>query len=56
MKLKIAGLLLTILISTTFIQAQTIQDSSVVSIETVDGNEFVGEIIEESPLSVVLKT
>ncbi len=55
MKSKIVGLLLILLFSSTFIQAQT-TDTTLVQIETVDGNEFIGNIVKEDSLKIVLKT
>jgi hypothetical protein len=37
-------------------QAQTEKDSSIVRIETIDGNEFIGEIVNQDSLRVFLKT
>ena len=55
MKPKIVGLLLIFLFSSNFIQAQT-TDTTLVQIETNDGNEFIGEIVKEDSLKIVLKT
>ncbi|NOR75639.1 MAG: hypothetical protein GQ525_10815 [Draconibacterium sp.] len=56
MKFKIATLLLGFLILTTFIQAQTVQDTSVVSIETKGGVVYKGQILSESSDSIKIKT
>jgi len=50
-------LLVIILFATTqMLLAQTAQDTSLVQIETSDGNEFIGEIVSEDSLIVILKT
>lgn len=54
MKPKIAGLLFLVLLSTTFIQAQTTQDLSIVSIKTIDGNQFIGKITYQDSNIIVL--
>ena len=55
MKPKIVGLLLALLISSTFIEAQTVQDTSI-SIETKGGGVFTGQIIFENSDSIRIKT
>ncbi len=37
-------------------QSQTNSDSTLVNIETTDGNEFIGHIVQEDSLKVILKT
>ncbi|MDB4583862.1 hypothetical protein N9164_11975 [Draconibacterium sp.] len=55
MKPRIFGLLLFFLFCSAFSIAQT-ADSTIVKIETSDGNEFIGKIITEDTLSIVLNT
>lgn len=55
MKLKLAVLILFFVFIPTFGQAQ-VADSTLVQIETLDGNEFVGKIVKEDALTLVLKT
>ena len=38
------------------LKAQTLPDSTTYKIETVDGNEFIGQISKEDSLQVLLKT
>lgn len=55
MKPRIFGLLLFFLFCSAFSIAQT-ADSTIFKIETSDGNEFIGKIITEDTLSIVLNT
>ncbi len=55
MKTRIVFLFAFILFFSQFLQAQT-QDTSLVNIETVDGNTFLGKVISEDSVSVVLQT
>lgn len=55
MKIKVFFLLLLAAVFSTQINAQT-SDSTLIQIETNDGNEFVGRIVEEDALEIVLKT
>lgn len=55
MKPRIFGLLLFFLFCSAFSIAQTI-DSTIVKIETSDGNEFLGKIVTQDTLSIVLNT
>ncbi len=57
MKVKIVGLLFLILLfSSTVIQAQIVQDTSVVSIETKSGAVYKGKFVSESSDSIRVKT
>jgi len=47
--------LLFFLFSSHFLQAQT-QDTSLVNIETVDGNTFLGKVISEDSVTVIMQT
>lgn len=38
------------------VKSQTTSDSTLVNIETIDGNEFIGHIVREDSLKIVLKT
>jgi hypothetical protein len=55
MKIKILGLILLSLSITVFVHAQQ-SDTTLVRIETTDGNEFIGNIVEENTQNIVLKT
>ncbi len=55
MKTTTILLFLVLIFATTIVKAQT-KDSTVVKIETTDGNEFVGEIVSQDSLKVVLRT
>jgi hypothetical protein len=55
MKSKIVGLFLISLFFTTSVYSQT-SDTTLVQIETRDGNEFVGKIVRENSLEIVLST
>ncbi len=55
MKIGILFFLILFLFSSYFLQAQT-QDTSLVTIETVDGNTFLGKVIREDSESVILQT
>ncbi len=55
MKNKIILLLFVLLFTSSIVKAQT-KDSTVVKIETTDGNEFIGEIIFQDTARIVLKT
>jgi hypothetical protein len=54
--IKLILLLVSISFSFSFLYAQTDLDTSIVRIQTTDGNEFLGEIIKEDPLNILLKT
>lgn len=57
--MKTAGILLFVLFFLLFcanVQAQNVQDTSTVRIETTDGNEFIGEIVGQDSLKIYLKT
>ena len=56
MKTKYLFLFLLLLSATILLQAQTTQDTSIVRIETNDGNEFMGEIVSQDSLKIHLKT
>lgn len=55
MKTTTIFLFFVLLFATTVVKAQT-KDSTIVKIETTDGNEFIGEIVSQDSLKVVLKT
>jgi hypothetical protein len=57
--MKTAGILLFVLFFLLFcakVQAQNVQDTLMVRIETTDGNEFIGEIVGQDSLKIYLKT
>ncbi len=56
--MKIYSVLLLVVLASfsQLIKAQAIQDTAIVQIETNDGNEFMGEIVSEDALKIVLKT
>ena len=56
MKTKIGFAFLFIFILTLSVKSQTTSDTTLVNIETVDGNEFIGQIVNEDSLKIVLKT
>ncbi|HPE74544.1 MAG TPA: hypothetical protein PLC80_00565, partial [Draconibacterium sp.] len=56
MNTKIVFLFLFVFIFTIPATSQTTNDSTIVNIETVDGNEFMGEIVSEDSLKITLKT
>jgi len=56
MNTKIVFFFFFLLISAFFTKAQTLTDTVLVNIETVDGNEFIGQIIQEDSVKIVLKT
>ncbi len=56
MKTKIGLAFLFLFIFTFSVKSQTTNDTTLVNIETIDGNEFIGQIISEDSLKVVLKT
>lgn len=56
MNTKIVFLFFYLLISSFFTQAQTPTDTVLVNIETKDGNEFIGHIIQQDSAKIVLKT
>jgi hypothetical protein len=56
MKITVFLLLLILVSFTNIIEAQTKQDTTITHIQTVDGNEFIGEILREDSSSVILKT
>jgi Na+-transporting methylmalonyl-CoA/oxaloacetate decarboxylase gamma subunit len=53
MNTKIVFLFLFVLILTISATSQTKNDSTIVNIETVDGNEFMGEIVREDSLKII---
>src|SRR6056297_2781164 len=55
MKAKIS-LLIILLFPTLLVLSQTSSDSTLVRIEMVDGNEFLGEVVNEDAERVYLKT
>jgi len=55
MKSKFTVLILFFVFISAFVEAQ-VADSSLVQIETLDGNEFLGTIVKEDALIIVLKT
>ncbi len=56
MNTKIVFLFLFVFIFTISATSQTKNDSTIVNIETADGNEFMGEIVREDSLKIILKT
>ncbi len=56
MKSKIITLLLGFLIISTFIQAQTTQDTTTISIETKSGVVYTGQFVSENSDSIIIKT
>ncbi len=56
MNTKIVLLFLFVVIFTISATSQITNDSTIVNIETVDGNEFMGEIVREDSLKIILKT
>ncbi len=56
MRTKIGFAFLFIFIFTLSVNSQTANDTTLVNIETVDGNEFIGQIVNEDSLKIVLKT
>jgi hypothetical protein len=56
MKTKIGFAFLFLFILTLSVKSQTTNDTTLVNIETVDGNEFIGQIVIEDSLKIVLKT
>jgi len=56
MKTKIGLAFLFTLIFTFSVKSQTANDTTLVNIETIDGNEFIGQIVSEDSLKVVVKT
>lgn len=56
MKTKIGLAFLFIFIFTLSVKSQTTNDTTLVNIETIDGNEFIGHIISEDSLKIVVKT
>lgn len=56
MKLIAASLLVVLLLSSIFAQAQKNQDPSIIQIKTVDGNELSGTITYEDSISIVVTT
>lgn len=54
--IKTLFLVLFFLATTLVLQAQTAQDTSIVRIETSDGNEFLGSVESEDSIKLVLKT
>jgi len=56
MKTKIGLAFLFLFIFTFSVKSQTTNDTTLVNIETIDGNEFIGQIISEDSLKIVLKT
>lgn len=56
MKTKIGLAFLFIFIFAFSVKSQTTNDTTLVNIETVDGNEFIGQIVSEDSLKIVVKT
>jgi hypothetical protein len=56
MKTKIGFAFLFLFILTLSVKSQTTNDTTLVNIETIDGNEFIGQIVSEDSLKVVVKT
>ena len=57
MKVRAVFILFLLIVLVNFVRAQNTQsDSTLVKIETIDGNEFVGKIISENIEEIVLKT
>ena len=56
MNIKIVFLFLFAFILTLSAFSQTTTDSTLVNIETLDGNEFIGQIVQEDSLKYILKT
>jgi hypothetical protein len=56
MKSKIGLAFLLLIIFTLSLYSQTTNDTTLVNIETNDGNEFIGQIVNEDSLKIVLKT
>jgi len=55
-KIGLAILFISTFIFTLPVKSQTTNDTTLVSIETVDGNEFIGQIVTEDSLRIVVKT
>jgi hypothetical protein len=56
MKTKIGFAFLFLFILTLSVKSQTTSDTTLVNIGTVDGNEFIGQIVIEDSLKIVIKT
>jgi hypothetical protein len=56
MNTKIGLAFLFIFIFTFSVKSQKANDTTLVNIETLDGNEFIGQIVNEDSLKIVLKT
>lgn len=56
MKSKIGLAFLFLFIFSLSVNSQTINDTTLVNIETNDGNEYIGQIVNEDSLKIVLKT
>jgi len=56
MNTKIVFPFVFLFISSFFVFSQTQQDTSLVQVETIDGNEFMGRIVQQDSLKIVLKT
>jgi len=56
MNTKIGLTFLFIFIFAFSVKSQTANDTTLVNIETLDGNEFIGQIVNEDSLKIVLKT
>lgn len=55
MKTKISFVIF-LLLSTLFVSSQNSSDSTLLRIETIDGNEFLGEVVNEDSERIYLKT
>lgn len=53
---KVTILFLILLLTFQYVHAQSSADTSLVRIETIDGNEFTGEIVGQDSLKIYLKT
>ncbi len=56
MSTKIVFLFLFAFIQTLSVSSQTTNDSTLINIETFDGNEFMGQIVHEDSLKIIFKT
>lgn len=56
MNARIVFLFLSVFVLTFSATSQTTSDSTIVNIETLDGNEFIGQIIREDSVKIILKT
>lgn len=56
MKTKIVLLFLFTFVVTFTAISQITNDSTIVNVETIDGNEFIGHIVREDSVRIILKT